>query len=335
MHNITLITGDGIGPEIIESVKQIFKAAKVPIEWEEVNAGIVSLEQGEDLIPQSLIDSVNNNKVALKGPITTPIGKGFKSVNVQLRHIFDLYQNIRPCKSTPGINSKFNNVDTVLFRENTEGLYAGLELYDDRLEMADSIARVTKKGSMRIVRAAFEYARKFGRGKVTLVHKANILKWIGKIFLDAGTEISKEYPDIEMDDKIIDNMCMQLVLRPEDYDVIVTTNLFGDILSDLCAGLVGGLGLVSGANIGDEIAIFEAVHGSAPDIAGQNKANPTAVIRSAILMLKHLKLNTFAESIDSALDKTLKNPESCTADLGGPLGTSQFTQAVINNLDKE
>lgn len=335
MHKVTLITGDGIGPEIIESVKQIFKAAGVPIEWEEVNAGMVSLEQGDELIPQSLIDSVNHNKVALKGPITTPVGKGFKSVNVQLRQLFDLYQNIRPCKSTPGINSKFNNVDTVLFRENTEGLYAGLELYDDRLEMADSIARVTKKGSMRIVKAAFEYARKFGRSKVTLVHKANILKWIGKIFLDAGTEISKEYPDIEMNDRIIDNMCMQLVLRPEDYDVIVTTNLFGDILSDLCAGLVGGLGLVSGANVGDEIAIFEAVHGSAPDIAGQNKANPTAVIRSAILMLKHLKLNTFAERIDSALNRTLKRQELCTADLGGPLGTSEFTQAVISNLDKE
>ncbi|GJM29201.1 MAG: isocitrate dehydrogenase [Cyclobacteriaceae bacterium] len=333
MHKVTLITGDGIGPEITESVKQIFKAADVPVSWEEVNAGMVSLEQGDELIPQTLIDSVNKNKVALKGPITTPVGKGFKSVNVQLRHMFDLYQNIRPCKSTPGIISKFDNVDTVLFRENTEGLYAGLELYDDRLEMADSIARVTKKGSMRIVKASFEYARKFGRKKVTLVHKANILKWIGKIFLDAGDEVSKEYPDIEMNDRIIDNMCMQLVLRPEDYDVIVTTNLFGDILSDLCAGLVGGLGLVSGANVGDDIAIFEAVHGSAPDIAGQNKANPTAIIRSAILMLKHLKLNTFAESIDNALNNTLKDPQLCTADLGGPLGTKEFTKAVINNLN--
>ncbi len=335
MHKITLIPGDGIGPEIIESVKQIFVATEIPVEWEEVNAGMASLEKGDELIPQSLIDSVNRNKVALKGPITTPVGKGFKSVNVQLRHIFDLYQNVRPCKSTPGIASKFDNVDTVLFRENTEGLYAGLELYDDRLEMADSIARVTKKGSERIIKASFEYARKFGRKKVTLVHKANILKWIGKIFLDAGAEVSKDYPDIEMNDRIIDNMCMQLVLRPHEYDVIVTTNLFGDILSDLCAGLVGGLGLVSGANIGDEIAIFEAVHGSAPDIAGQNKANPTAVIRSAILMLKHLKLNSFAEEIDEALDLTLKNPQQCTADLGGPLGTSAFTEAVISNLGKK
>ena len=335
MHKITLIPGDGIGPEIIESVKQIFKAAEIPVEWEEANAGIVSLEKGDELIPQSLIDSVNRNKVALKGPITTPVGKGFKSVNVQLRQIFDLYQNVRPCKSTPGVASKFDDVDTVLFRENTEGLYAGLELYDDRLEMADSIARVTKKGSERIIKASFEYARKFGRKKVTLVHKANILKWIGKIFLDAGAEVSKAYPDIEMNDRIIDNMCMQLVLRPHEYDVIVTTNLFGDILSDLCAGLVGGLGLVSGANIGDDIAIFEAVHGSAPDIAGQDKANPTAVIRSAILMLKHLKLNSFAEEIDAALDLTLKNPQLCTADLGGPLGTSAFTEAVISNLGRK
>ena len=330
--NVTLITGDGIGPEITVSVKEIFKAAGVPINWEEVNAGMTSLEAGDELIPESLVQSVKTNKVALKGPITTPVGKGFKSVNVQLRHMFDLYQNIRPCKSTPGINSKFDNVDTVLFRENTEGLYAGLELYDDRLEMADSIARVTKKGSLRIVKAAFEYARNFGRDKVTLVHKANILKWIGKIFLDAGEEVSKDYPDIEMNDRIIDNMCMQLVLRPEQYDVIVTTNLFGDILSDLCAGLVGGLGLVAGANVGDDIAIFEAVHGSAPDIAGQNKANPTAIIRSAILMLKHLKMNNFAQRIDVALDKTLAQPETCTADLGGPLGTTEFTESVINNL---
>ena len=329
---VTLITGDGIGPEITVSVKEIFSAAEVPVVWDEVNAGITSLESGDELIPQSLIKSVEKNKVALKGPITTPVGKGFQSVNVQLRHMFDLYQNIRPCKSTPGIASKFNNVDTVLFRENTEGLYAGLELYDDRLEMADSIARVTKKGSVRIVRAAFEYARNHGREKVTLVHKANILKQIGRIFLDAGEEVAGEYPEIKMDDRIIDNMCMQLVIRPEDYDVIVTTNLFGDILSDLCAGLVGGLGLVAGANVGDEIAIFEAVHGSAPDIAGKNMANPTALIRSAILMLEHLKLNTFAERIDTALNKTLAQPAQCTADLKGPLGTREFAKAVINNL---
>ncbi len=329
---ITLIVGDGIGPEIIVSVQNIFTAVGVPIVWDKVNAGIVSLDSGDELIPQRLIDSVNKNKVALKGPITTPIGKGFKSVNVQLRHMFDLYQNIRPCKSTPGVYSRFENVDTVLFRENTEGLYSGLELYDDRLEMADSIARVTKKGSLRIVKAAFEYARNFGREKVTLVHKANILKSIGKIFLDAGDEIASEYPDIVVNDRIIDNMCMQLVIRPEEYDVIVTTNLFGDILSDLCAGLVGGLGMVAGANVGDDVAIFEAVHGSAPDIAGQDKANPTAIIRSSILMLEHLKMNIFAEAIDLALNKTLKEPQLCTVDLGGPAGTEAFTKSIINNL---
>jgi isocitrate dehydrogenase (NAD+) len=330
---VTLIIGDGIGPEIIISVKDIFTAAGVPITWEEVNAGITSLDAGDELIPKSLINSVNKNKVALKGPITTPIGEGFKSVNVQLRHMFDLYQNIRPCKSTPGVNSKFDNVDTVLFRENTEGLYSGLELYDERLEMADSIARVTKKGSLRIVRAAFEYARNFGRETVTLVHKANILKWIGKIFLDAGEEVARDYPEIKVNDRIIDNMCMQLVIRPEDYDVIVTTNLFGDILSDLCAGLVGGLGLVAGANVGDEMAIFEAVHGSAPDIAGQDKANPIAIIRSAILMLDYLKMNNFAKTIDLALNKTLAQPKLCTADLGGSSGAREFTKSVISNLN--
>ena len=332
MKKVTLITGDGIGPEITASVKQIFEAVGVPIQWDEVNAGITALDQGDELIPQSLIDSVNETKVALKGPITTPVGKGFKSVNVQLRQMFDLYQNIRPCKSTPGIDSKFDNVNTVLFRENTEGLYAGLELYDDRLEMADSIARVTKKGSLRIIRAAFEYAKQNSRQKVTLVHKANILKMIGRIFLDAGAEVSADYPGIEMNDRIVDNMCMQLVIRPQDYDVIVTTNLFGDILSDLCAGLVGGLGLVAGANVGDDIAIFEAVHGSAPDIAGQGKANPTALIRSAILMLQHLNMQSKAQAIDQALDQTLADKSLCTADLGGPAGTEEFTQAVIKNL---
>ena len=333
-HKVTLITGDGIGPEITVSVKRIFEAVNVPVVWEEVNAGLTSLEQGDELIPQTLIDSINQTKVALKGPITTPVGKGFKSVNVQLRQMFDLYQNIRPCKSTPGIDCKFSDVDMVLFRENTEGLYAGLELYDERLQMADSIARVTKKGSLRIVRAAFDYARKQGRKKVTLVHKANILKNIGRLFLDAGNEVAQDYPEITMNDRIIDNMCMQLVIRPYDYDVVVTTNLFGDILSDLGAGLVGGLGLVAGANVGDDIAIFEAVHGSAPDIAGKGVANPTAILRSAILMLRHLQLFEQAESIDSALNQTLATAETCTADLGGKLGTDAFTDAVIHNLNK-
>ena len=333
MKTVTLIEGDGIGPEIILAVKRIFEAADVPIEWEEENAGQTTLARSGHLIPDSLIDSIKKNKVALKGPITTPVGKGFKSVNVQLRQMFELYQNLRPCMTTEGIKTKFEDVDIVLFRENTEGLYSGLELYDERLEMSDSIARVTRSGCLRIARAAFEYARKNGRKKVTLVHKANILKGIGRIFIDAGLDVSKDYPDIEVDDRIIDNMCMQLVVYPERYDVLATTNLFGDILSDLCAGLVGGLGVVAGANIGDEIAIFEAVHGSAPDIAGKGIANPTAVLRSALLMLNHLGMTDHHKNIDQALRKTLKDKESCTGDLGGKANTQSFADAIIKNLN--
>ncbi len=333
MKTVTLIPGDGIGPEIIKSVQTIFEAAHVPISWDVHNAGQTTYDEMGELIPESLVNSINTHKIALKGPITTPVGKGFRSVNVQLRQMFDLYQNLRPCRSTPGVNSKFDNVDLVLYRENTEGLYSGLEIYDARLEMADSIARITKSGSKRIIRAAFEYAKKHGRNKVTLVHKANILKHIGKLFLDAGNEVSKDYPNIEMDDKIIDNMCMQLVIRPETFDVVVTTNLFGDILSDLCAGLVGGLGLVSGANIGDDVAIFEAVHGSAPDIAGKKIANPTAVIRSALLMLDHLEMDSQSSNIHQALEATLAQQDQCTGDLGGNANTMEFTQNIIEKLN--
>ena len=305
MKTVTLIEGDGIGPEITESIKQVFAAAQVPIEWDEENAGKTTLEGQGELIPESLIASVRKNKVALKGPITTPVGQGFQSVNVQLRQMFDLYQNLRPCMSTEGVQSRFEDVDLVLFRENTEGLYSGLENYDRKREIADAVARISKSGCVKIIGAAFEYAKKFGRKKVTLVHKANILKGAGRLFLDAGEEVAKNYPEIECNDRIIDNMCMQLVIRPEDYEVIVTTNLFGDILSDLCAGLVGGLGVVAGANIGDEIAIFEAVHGTAPDIAGKNMANPTALLRSAILMLGHLGMDDEANKIEAALNQTL------------------------------
>lgn len=333
MRKITLIEGDGIGPEITNSVKAIFEAAAVPIEWEEENAGQSTLISKGALIPNSLIESIKRNKVALKGPITTPMGEGYKSINVQLRQMFDLYQNMRPCISQPGLPTKFD-VDLVLFRENTEGLYSGLEFFDERLNISDSIARVTKSGCLKIVRAAFAYARKFNRKKVTLVHKANILKSAGKLFTDAGNAVSKDYPEISYEDKIIDNMCMQLVIRPEQFDVIVTTNLFGDILSDLCAGLVGGLGVVAGANIGDEMAIYEAVHGTAPDIAGQNKANPTALLKSAILMLDHIGLQEYATTISDALNKTLSDPMSRTADLGGSAGTKEFTQNIIDHLKK-
>lgn len=334
MKKITLIEGDGIGPEITESVKAIFKAAQVPVEWEEENAGQITFESKGQLIPDTLIASIKRNKVALKGPITTPVGKGFKSVNVQLRQMFELYQNLRPCASQEGLPSRFDNVNLVLFRENTEGLYSGLEFYDERLGISDSIARVTKDGCINIVKASFEYARKFGKKKITLVHKANILKSAGKLFIEAGNEVAKDYPEIVLEDKIIDNMCMQLVMRPEQFEVVVTTNLFGDILSDLCAGLVGGLGTVAGANIGNDVAIFEAVHGTAPDIAGQNKANPTALIKSAILMLHHIDLHDYAQRIEEALVKTLINPDTRTGDLGGKAGTKEFTTYVIDNLKK-
>lgn len=333
MRKITLIEGDGIGPEITLAVVKVFEAAKVPIQWEWENAGQISLTEKGELIPESLLSSINSNKVALKGPITTPLGKGFKSVNVQLRQMFDLYQNVRPCATTKGVDSVFKDVDLVIFRENTEGLYSGLEYYDERLEMADSIARVTKSGCLKIVRAAFEYARKHNRKQVTLIHKANILKSIGKLFLDAGNEVKVDYPEIEMNDRIIDNMCMQLVMRPQNFDILASTNLFGDIISDLCAGLVGGLGLVAGANIGDEIAIFEAVHGSAPDIAGKGIANPTALLRSGLMMLNHLEMFDYAKTIEEALSKTLCNKEQTTADLGGKASTEEFAQFIIKNLN--
>ncbi|PRY11027.1 isocitrate dehydrogenase (NAD+) [Pontibacter ummariensis] len=332
MIQVTLIPGDGIGPEITEAVKAIFSAANVPLTWEEENAGQTTFDAVGELIPSTLIASLKKNKVALKGPITTPVGKGFKSINVQLRQMFDLYSNVRPAKTTKGIETRFENVNSVLFRENTEGLYSGLEIFDERLQIADSISRVTRVGCEKIVRAAFEFASKQGRQRVTAVHKANILKQAGALFLNVFREIAKEYPSIQADDIIIDNMCMQLVVKPEKFDVIVTTNLFGDILSDLCAGLVGGLGVVAGANIGDNMAIFEAVHGSAPDIAGKGIANPTALLRSAIMMLHHLDLKAEADRIEAALEATLVNKEECTGDLGGKASTMEFAQNIIAKL---
>ena len=333
-QTVTLIPGDGIGPEIIEAVKAIFDAAKVPVEWEEENAGQATYEATGELIPQALIRSVEKNKIALKGPITTPVGKGFKSVNVQLRQKFDLHSNIRPCKTLPGVKTRYDNVDLVTFRENTEGLYAGLEYFDARLGIADVVGRVTVRGCERIIKSAFEYARQNHRKKVTLVHKANIIKKAGKVLLDAGQKIHKDYPEIDMDDIIVDNCCMQLVSKPEQFDILVTTNLFGDILSDLCAGLIGGLGVVAGANIGDEIGIFEAVHGSAPDIAGKNLANPTALLGSAIMMLRHMHLEEYADCINNALMATLQVKDHCTKDLGGKASTGEFAQKIIENLSE-
>lgn len=332
MTTITLIQGDGIGPEITDAVVSILDAAGAELQYDRHDAGITSYNACGKLITEELVASIKEHKVALKGPITTPVGEGFRSINVSLRLMFDLYQNIRPCKSIPGVATKFEGIDIVLFRENTEGLYSGLELFDEKHQIYDSIARVTRMGCDRIVRAAFEYAVKHNRKKVTIVHKANILKSSSAFFLQVAKEVAAEYPQVAWEDKIIDNMCMQLVAYPERYDVLVTTNLFGDILSDLMAALVGGLGIVAGANIGKDCAIFEAVHGSAPDIAGQNKANPTALLQSAIMMLRHLSKFEVADKIEQALFKTLADKECCTGDLGGKAGTKEFTQSVIANL---
>ena len=333
MHLVTLTPGDGIGPEITRAVVAIFAAANAPIEWDEHNAGITTLESEGELIPQGLYDSLERTRVGLKGPITTPIGKGFKSINITLRQKYDLYQNVRPALSTPGINTPFKGIDLVLFRENTEGLYAGLEIYDERLGIADTLSRLTVDGCHKIARAAFKFATEHGRKHVTLAHKGNIMKNAGRLMIEACKDAAAEYPEVTFyDERIIDNMCMQLVVKPQQFDVIVTTNLFGDILSDLCAGLVGGLGVVAGANIGDNMAIFEAVHGSAPDIAGQGKANPTALLRSGLMMLEYLGEHECAARIEKALNATLTHQGQCTGDLGGPASTTQFTQYIIDKL---
>ena len=332
MKKITLIPGDGIGYEISESLVKIFDAAKVPIEFETENAGSDVYEKTGELIPESLYESVERNKIAIKGPITTPIGKGFRSINVYLRKKYDLYTNFRPSRNLPGIETRYDNIDLAIFRENTEGIYIGEEKYENEEKTsAIAIKRITRKGSKRIIQSAFEYAKNNGISKVTVVHKANILKFTDGMFLDIAREISKEYENIQLEELIIDNMCMQLVTNPERFKVIVTMNLYGDILSDLVAGLVGGLGVAPGANIGDDIAIFEAVHGSAPDIAGQNKANPLALLLSSIEMLKYLKLDNFAKNIENAILKTWT--DGCkTADLGGSATTTEFTDKIIENL---
>ena len=332
MKKITLIPGDGIGYEISESLVKIFDAAKVPIEFETENAGSDVYEKTGELIPESLYESVERNKIAIKGPITTPIGKGFRSINVYLRKKYDLYTNFRPSRNLPGIETRYDNIDLAIFRENTEGIYIGEEKYENEEKTsAIAIKRITRKGSKRIIQSAFEYAKNNGISKVTVVHKANILKFTDGMFLDIAREISKEYENIQLEELIIDNMCMQLATNPERFKVIVTMNLYGDILSDLVAGLVGGLGVAPGANIGDDIAIFEAVHGSAPDIAGQNKANPLALLLSSIEMLKYLKLDNFAKNIENAILKTLT--DGCkTADLGGSATTTEFTDKIIENL---
>ncbi len=315
----------------MEQVLRIFKAVQAPFEYIEKDAGMVALEKHGNLLPEDTLQAIAEYGMALKGPITTPVGGGFKSINVTLRQKFDLYANVRPVRNLPGVKTRYDQVDLVIFRENTEDLYAGIEHQVDE-DTAESIKRITRNGSMRIARAAFEYARKNDRKKVAAVHKANIMKLSDGLFLRCCQEVAKDYPDIEFRDVIVDNCCMQLVIKPEQFDVIVTQNLYGDILSDLCAGLVGGLGVVPGANIGERAAIFEPVHGSAPDIAGQGKANPTALLQSAIMMLHHLGEHERAERITKAMLGALADPQVRTADLGGKGTTQSFTDAIIARL---
>lgn len=334
-HTITLLPGDGIGPEVTEATLRIIEAAGVDVEWDRHRViGQTAVERGRPALPPDVIDSIQSTGVALKGPITTPVGQGFTSVNVQLRQRLDLYANVRPCATLPGLDTPFEGTDLIIFRENTEGLYSGIENFDERLQIADSIARVTKQGSERIIRFCFEYAKANGREHVTLAHKANILKKTSGLFLDIGREVAAEYPDITFDDEIIDALCMKLVMQPQEYDCIVSTNLFGDILSDLTAGLVGGLGVTAGANIGDDYAVFEAVHGSAPDIAGQNMANPTALIRSAILMLQHIDEAAAADAIYEALVDLYQSDDTLTSDVGGDASTSEFADALADRVSR-
>ena len=330
---ITVIPGDGIGPDIIKSAIQILDKVGCDFEYEYADAGLIALEKHGELLPESTLAAIENNGVTLKGPLTTPVGGGFTSINVTLRKHFGLYANIRPVNSFKGTKARYENVDIITIRENTEGMYSGLgqTTKEDGSE-AEAMSRVTRIGCERIVRFAYELARREGRKKVTVVHKANILKSTSGLFLSVAREIGKEYDDIESDEMIVDATCMKLVMDPSQFDVIVTTNLFGDIISDLCAGLVGGLGMAPGANIGEKCAIFEAVHGSAPDIAGQNLANPCSVILASIQMLEHLEMQDKAEKIRNALRDVIESGDRTTRDLGGTHGTTDFTQAILERL---
>lgn len=330
MHNITLIKGDGIGPEITDAVVKIIKAVGVDIVWDIQTAGADVIEKEGVPLPQRVIDSVKRNKIALKSPVTTPIGRGFRSVNVQLRKDLDLYANLRPCYNLPNIETRYENVDIVVVRENTEDLYAGIERQVDE-NTAESIKIITRAASERIAEFAFDYAVKNNRKEVCVVTKANICKLSDGLFLDCARKIAKKYPNIGFREILVDNCCMQLVQNPNQFDTLLLPNLYGDIVSDLCAGLVGGLGIAQGANIGKDYAVFEPVHGSAPDIAGQDKANPTAMLMSAIEMLNFIGETTAAAKIKSAVFETLKSGIK-TADIGGNASCSEFTNAVVQRL---
>ncbi|WP_417472831.1 isocitrate dehydrogenase [Luteimonas mephitis] len=331
-HTITVIRGDGIGPEIMDATLHVLDAMGLGLAYEEADAGMAALDKHGELLPQATMDSIRSNKVALKSPLTTPVGEGFSSINVELRKRFDLYANVRPARSFPNTRSRFpTGVDLITVRENTEGAYIGegQEVTDDGAT-ATLVQKVTRKGSERIVRYAFDLARKTGRKKVTVVHKANILKSTSGLFLKVAREVAAQYPEIQCNEMIVDNTCMQLVMDPEQFDIIVTTNLFGDIISDLCAGLIGGLGLTPGANIGEEVAIFEAVHGSAPDIAGKGVANPCALLLGAAQMLDHLGMPAQAQKLRDAIVATLEAKDSLTPDLGGTGTTMSFARAIAS-----
>ena len=331
-HTITLIPGDGIGPEVTDAVLRILTAAGVSIEWDRHLAGVLALERHGSPLPDALIDSITRNKVALKGPVTTPIGDGFTSVNVGLRKALDLYANLRPVWNLPGVPARFTGVDMVIVRENTEDLYAGLE-HQIVPGVVESLKIITERASTRIGRFAFEHARRHGRKKVTAIHKANIMKLSDGLFLTSVRAVASQYADIKYDEKIIDATCMHLVMNPGQFDVLVLPNLYGDIVSDLCAGLVGGLGVVGAANLGTEVGVFEAVHGSAPDIAGQGIANPTALLLSAVMMLRHIGEGAAAGRIMAALGEVLTAGTAVTRELGGPASTAQFGEAVARRLE--
>jgi isocitrate dehydrogenase (NAD+) len=330
-HTITLVPGDGIGPEVTEAVVRILSASGVSIDWERHDAGVLAVQRGAVPLPVELLDSIRRNRVALKGPVTTPIGAGFTSVNVGLRKALDLYANLRPVGNMPGVASRFQGVDMVIVRENTEDLYAGLE-HEVIPGVVESLKIITERASTRIGTFAFEYARRHGRKKVTSIHKANIMKLSDGLFLESVRTVARRYPDIAYEERIVDAACMHLVMKPEQFDVLVMPNLYGDIVSDLCAGLVGGLGVVGAANLGDQVAVFEAVHGSAPDIAGKNVANPTALLLSAVLMLRHIDEGTAADRIMAALHRVLESGGARTRDLGGTASTFEFADAVCQAM---
>lgn len=335
MYNVVLIKGDGTGPEVTEAALKVIEATGVKIKWQEEDAGEIALKKYGTPLPESCLEAIRNHKVALKGPITTPVGSGFRSVNVALRKELDLYAGVRPAKYLPLKDARYEGIDLVVVRENTEGMYSGVEHFIDKeRNAAESIRIITRKATERIARFAFEYARRKDRKKVTVVHKANILKATCGLFLEITREISTLFPEIEFEDRIIDNMAMQLVKKPQEYDVIVTTNLFGDILSDLCAGLVGGLGVVPGANIGDDYAVFEPVHGSAPKYAGQNKVNPTATILSGAMLLDYLGESKASQKIRQAVEQVIKEGTQVTYDLGGDATTSQMSETIANLVCK-